>query len=65
VKLEYAQNFVNYDHLIGVSVRGHNLTFIGEIVSIEYAIDRWGHHNAIAVLDTGRRISCRSFGRKK
>lgn len=59
--LTYTQNMINYDHLIGVDVRGENHILIGTIVSVEYSIDRWRHHNAVAVLDNGRRISCRVF----
>lgn len=63
--LDYAQDYSNYDHLIGVTVRDFNMMPIGIIVEIEYAVDKWRHHNAFAVLDNGRRISCRSFDRKR
>lgn len=65
MKLDYVHNTANYDHLIGAVVRGNNMQVLGKIVSIEYAYDRWQHHNAVAVLDNGRRISCRTFSKVK
>lgn len=63
--LAYTQDFKNYDHLIGANVRGSSYQVIGTIVRIEYAVDKWRHHNATAILDNGKRICCRSFGRSK
>jgi hypothetical protein len=59
--LEYAQDYVTYDHLIGLKVRSVNYTVIGTVASIDYYTDRYNHRNAVAVLDTGRRICCRRF----
>lgn len=63
--LAYAQDYVNYDHLIGATVRGSNYRVLGVVMSIEYAVDRWRHHNAIAILDSGIRICCRTFSKVK
>lgn len=63
--LAYAQDYVNYDHLVGVKVRGKNKILLGTIVSIDYFVDRYRHHNAIAVLDNGMQICCRRFDRSK
>jgi hypothetical protein len=63
--LAYTQDMVNYDHLIGVDVRGKNFVLLGTIVSIEYYVDRYHHHNAVAILNSGKRICCRRFSGNK
>lgn len=63
--LTYTQDYVNYDHLIGATVRGINYQVLGTVVRIEYAIDRWRHHNATAILDNDMRICCRTFDKVK
>jgi hypothetical protein len=63
MSLDYAQDQDNYDHLVGSVLRGFNYEILGTVISIEYAIDRWRHHNAMAVLDNGRRISCRALAK--
>jgi hypothetical protein len=65
MELAYAHDNDNYSHLIGKKVRGFNMIILGEIVDIVCEYDRWRHRNVYAVLDNGRRISCRSFGRTK
>jgi hypothetical protein len=63
--LAYAHDNGNYNHLIGKKVRGSNMIILGEIVDIVCEYDRWRHRNVYAVLDTGRRISCRAFDKSK
>jgi hypothetical protein len=59
--LDYNDNQTNYDHLIGATVRDENMMPIGKITVVEYAYDKWRHFNACAILDSGRRISCRAL----
>lgn len=51
-----------YDGLIGKVCRGSNLKVLGTIVDVVYEVDGYGHENAWAVLDSGRRINCRTLG---
>ena len=62
IKLSYNHETRDFDFLIGKTVRGKNMFRIGEIVSIEYYVDGYGHTNAVAILNNGRRINCRVFG---
>lgn len=62
--LSYNHESRDFDFLIGKTVRGNNMRKIGVIVSIDYYKDWYGHDNAVAVLDNGRRINCRTMGLK-
>lgn len=63
-QLSYNHESRDFDFLIGKTVRGNNMRKIGVIVSIDYYKDWYGHDNAVAVLDNGRRINCRTMGFK-
>lgn len=63
--MEHNHNNNNYDHLIGVTVRGRNMRRLGVVVWIDYSDDGYRHQNAIAVLDTGLRMNCRRFDGQK
>jgi hypothetical protein len=45
-------------------MRANNMKRLGTIVDIDYYIDWYGHKNAVAVLDNGRRVNCRTLGFK-
>lgn len=61
LKLSYNHETRDFDFLIGKTVRAKNMIKIGEIVSISYYIDSYGHHTAMAILDNNRRINCRTL----
>lgn len=63
-QLPYNHETRNFDFLIGKTVRGVNMRRLGKIAEISYYIDEYGHSVAMAILDNGRRINCRTFVRK-
>lgn len=59
--MEHNHETRNFDRWIGEYVRGLNKEVIGTITEIDYSVDGWGHSNAWAILDNGRRINCRTM----
>lgn len=57
----YAKVEHKYDYLVGKVCRGANLRILGKIVDVAYEVDGYGHENAWAILDNGRRINCRTL----
>lgn len=64
VSLPYNHETRNFDFLIGKILRGKNMIKLGVIVNISYYIDNYGHNIAMAILDNGRRVNCRTLGLK-
>lgn len=54
----------DFDFLIGKILRGRNMIKMGRIVDVSYYKDGYGHRIAMAILDNGRRINCRTLGLK-
>lgn len=65
MSFDYVEDNKDYSDKIGNTVRDANFVRLGVIEYIEHIVDGYGHTNAWAVLDNGRRINCRVFNRSR
>lgn len=51
----------NFDSLVGKLLRGENMNILGRIEEVIKETDGYGHTSSFVVLDSGRRINCRTL----